>query len=729
MNDNKQKMLFERIGIIIIIANILMLNIFVGSNQNSLMVLQLSISLFAMIVYLLILKFKNKKSIFINNKIDIVVLLFVLSTVLPLIFKKYCSLQGSVEFIMKYFYVYVFYIFVRNIADSEKKVTILMNTMILCSLIPILIGLFNKYYHLPYELMKILKITSISKERFKANFGYSNAVSIYLTFCIFVAIYRIENCNKNILKILYLLYILLSLFIIYISLSRSIFLLCLIGIISFIFLKLFKMKKYGLLKSFFVICVCAILYVVCIGMRFSKPFITEEKKSNIELKYNFKEHEKYKMKLFIKKYQDINEEDLEKEKFNVQIIEKNIYYVKKQLTNKSIKFKDDYAEIDFETGDDILSLNLIVNDINKNHIEIDKILINDKEYIVNYKYMPKALSRLVTSFFVTDDSIVQRKQMYRDCIKIFKKSPLLGHGGNTWKTLATSVSEYPYKVKESHSYFFEILISYGIIGVFLLVLMTTLIFMQILKDINLKKSPLIIGFTILVIHSFLFDFEMSFVLILATFFEYIAILTNKSEKVKDSYRVVDILIMFACICIFILYLNADIAEYCVKSDFDKMKLCSYNRKYRYEYIMNTEDLDMIKEMIQKEPYYKQTFMYHMYWNSIISKVDEINDEEFKKYAEFGIDKLKNTPYITPMYAYLTLERENIIANKIRKMQKYDNRLAVNLTIEQLKEILKKDYQDNINNIRDTNRNGLDEESAIMYEAEFCDILDEFGVEH
>ena len=116
-----KKKVLDTIGMIIISLAILVFSLIIGANEKDLRILAISIMLFIAIAYLIVRKIILKQKIVIKNKMDIFVLLFMCSTLLPCIFKTYCTFQGTVEFILKYFFVYSIYLVVRNTVDSKTK--------------------------------------------------------------------------------------------------------------------------------------------------------------------------------------------------------------------------------------------------------------------------------------------------------------------------------------------------------------------------------------------------------------------------------------------------------------------------------------------------------------------------------------------------------------------------------------------------------------------------------
>ena len=135
----------DKIAYGVILILIVLLNVFIGSNiKEPIWIIQLIVSVFT-VVYIIVKKIKNRKekkreNIIIKGKIDVAVLILMLSTFIPLIFKTYASLEGTVNFILKYWSYFSFYILVRNTILDKKQIKVLINTLIVSSIIPVVFG-------------------------------------------------------------------------------------------------------------------------------------------------------------------------------------------------------------------------------------------------------------------------------------------------------------------------------------------------------------------------------------------------------------------------------------------------------------------------------------------------------------------------------------------------------------------------------------------------------------
>ena len=132
--------LIDKIGYKLLLVVIVMLNIFIGSNiKPPIWLIQTIVSVFT-VIYIITKKIQKEKNIILKGKIDIYVLIFMISTIIPYICRNYVSLDGTVNFILKYWSVYGFYILTRNIVTDKEKINGIEVALIISSIIPIIIG-------------------------------------------------------------------------------------------------------------------------------------------------------------------------------------------------------------------------------------------------------------------------------------------------------------------------------------------------------------------------------------------------------------------------------------------------------------------------------------------------------------------------------------------------------------------------------------------------------------
>lgn len=113
---------FDKITNKVIILVIILLNIFIGSNIKSpIWIIQTLISVYAFI-YVFIKKIICKeKNVIIKGKIDVVVLLFMISTIIPYIVQRYVTLDRNNKFYIKILVGIWFLYFSTKYSEYEKK--------------------------------------------------------------------------------------------------------------------------------------------------------------------------------------------------------------------------------------------------------------------------------------------------------------------------------------------------------------------------------------------------------------------------------------------------------------------------------------------------------------------------------------------------------------------------------------------------------------------------------
>ena len=723
----KRKIL-DTIGMIIITIVIAIFNVIIGANEKGLRTLPISIMLFIAITYLIARKIILKQKIVIKNKIDIFVLLFMCSTLLPLIFKTYCTYQGTVEFILKYFFVYAIYLVVRNTVDSKNKVNIIIAVTTISSLIIAILGIDiqnQKYFN---WLIEKLNLKYTESYAFVSTFGYANTVAIYFSFCIFLAINQIQNLNKKKAKILYGIYIIIALYVISQTVSRTVFVLLALAVIIYFTLYYIqnilqnkkKLKKIALIVI--VVAMIFITFVFTIGTKVSKPFEFSDSIYQRNFNYNFEPNQNYtiELELDIENVAENHGIDVE-----VEILEINPYFNQKILAAKQVKSGKRNLTLNFTTTESLYQIDMLILNGYNEKITINKCYINGKEYPINYKFLSYEIGKALSMYSANDKSIKQRIDFWKDCIKISKDHPIIGQGGNTWKKLSQAVQDYPYGMKETHSYFFELLISYGIVGVVLYLLLIIYFNIKLLKECITNKEQrkyklsILFGLNLIILHSIFFDFDMSFLVIMLIVFVYLAILMYDSKETIQKLKVLDYCILIFLSFIFIILIFANVAKYCATDKNLKRTLGFYDASYQYDYINESikkensyiYNLKEIQNLMTNEPYFYQNELYAKYWNLLLKNLKNLTDNQIINYIMFINNQYRTAKFITPMYIDTILTRVYIMQKAYLTLESmnYTNQDLIN-QIEALKQIIKDEYEVNIVNINDKERNGAKQEN-------------------
>ena len=645
--------ILEKITYKIILIVIVVLNICIGSNiKEPIWIIQMFVSVLT-IIYVIVRKIKNKnESIIIKGKVDIVVLLFMIATTLPLLFKTYVSQEGCINFILKYWSIYGFYILIRNEVDSKEKINGIVKTLIISSLIPILFG-YDKFFKLNIfePFLDFINAVKIEDTRMISTFGYANTFAAYLGVTTALAIGEFLNVDKIYKKVLYGIYIVISS--ITILLTQSKFVLALIALIIFIFIikgiKDKKISKRWIIGGIIFIIMFFVYFFIAINI--SKPLeIGEEKNCVIR---GIEKNTKYNLEFDI--------EGITDKEYNV--FEINVVEITRYLSEKTI------GSISFSNFSGTKQIN-VEADENTDHIEIrfknpleQEFIINDfringEKYILEYKIIPDALVRIFTTFNFKNSSVWQRADYWMDGLDIIKDNWLIGAGGNAWRMLYGQNQDYLYYAKESHSYILEVWMSFGLLGIISYLFIIAIIIKSGIELINKNKEnkkeykmylSILIGMSIIIIHSIM-DFDMSYLIIKMIFYMFLAIINKDEKNIKLKKQFIDYIIIFMFLIVavgnslgFISSLVED--ETGLKSN----KIAPWVSRYKYNKIVYLENnnlqsedkINYIKEFIKEEPYLYQNIMYEIMGNTIIEIMNNNNIDKELKNIEFLKESFKN----------------------------------------------------------------------------------------
>lgn len=570
MNKN----FLNKIFFIVFALIMFVLNIFIGhSIKEPIFIIMLFFNL--MLFLYLVFNIKKRNIIFISNKLDIVIVIFVLCSFIPLIFKTYTSLHEQYNYIIKIISIASIYIFIKNLNINEKNKNIIINILIFSTL-PIVIISFDRLYYnnlwgflCKYDVFKI----NFEGNRLVANFGYPNTLAIYFSSIIMLILGQLTNTKNNCLKRVYELYSFVLILLIIYTQSRASILLLIIFIIIYLFSLKDKNKSLRILNNIIVSCISIILYFIfkkykiitlilslflvillnlindkllnkknilrksllfylvtlvvviiyfIIGLNISKPIeVSDEYVYKI---YNKRNLEVYNIDIDI----DIS-----------TINKKSIIYIYGIADGEIIDLKKDVIteykgvkEYKIENTKNIEEIIIKFKNYDReNKYIINKLYINSNEKIINYKIIPNVLMNKIKSIKISDKHLTDRANYYKDSLKIIKSNFWFGTGSGSWKYLSQSNKSVDYTAMEVHSFILDIFMSFGIFGLISLLFLITLIIIYSIKLLKEKNKyfninlSLVLSIFILLIHSFI-DFDLSFYIILVYLFILISLLDN-----------------------------------------------------------------------------------------------------------------------------------------------------------------------------------------------------------
>lgn len=727
-----KKNIIDKIGFFVIIVTIIMLNMFIGSNiKEPIWIIQAIVSAFTAI-YLIIKKIQKTKNVVIKRKIDIAVLVFMISTTIPLIFNTYVSLEGTINFILKYWSIYGLYILVNNIVIGDnKKINIVVNTLIFSSVIVIIFG-FDKFtFNIFTKIYEILNSVNIEDTRMISTFGYANTLAAYLSFVIVLAIGQFVKNKDNIKnRIIYGIYILLA--IITIILTQSKMVLAIDALIILLFI-IFQIKNKKISKKWIFVGIIGIeLFFIyfLIAINIDKPLVVTDEEKTCVIR-GIESNTDYNLYFNI----DANT-DKTYDVFKIKIVEVNRYFTEKVLARFNLGDFTGTKSLNIHTGDLVDHIEIrIENELNQ-EITINDFRINGKKYILEYKIIPEPLVRVFTTFNFKNSSVWQRADFWQDSLDIIKDNWLFGAGGNAWRMLYGQVQDYLYYAKEAHSYILEVWMSFGIVGIasyIIIIILTIKSVINIFKKQDKKNNNILIiaiGLSIILIHSCM-DFDMSYLIIEMIVFMFIAILNKDETEFKSDLKIIDIIISIAFLAVGIGNILGLVADN-IKDEnmYYGNKLASWVSKYNYNEIIyyennNIQDEDKInkiKKFIKEEPYLYQNIMYEIMSNQIIKDFNNGNIDRAKTNIDYLINVLNNVK-VERIYEIESIQkRSEILLNlsqSLDTLYKETQDDYYKSTMEKVIDIIKKDYEKYRYKAYDFEKSQFDE-LITQYKIEFYD---------
>lgn len=219
--------------------------VWIGStlNENSeILRIVISIIVIIEILYQKITKKQNYRII--QNKLDICLLLFVISTSMSLFLKKYVSLYAEINNILKYLSAFGLYLVVRDLIHyNEKYKKRMLHIIVIAGVCTAIIGiddLTTKYFTNILQNAGNLNVYNQENRMFGA-FSYANVFAIVMAMAFLIAISNYLEESNQIIKKMYIPVIFILGSTLVLSYSRMVFVLMAIFLI--IFFILIKKRK------------------------------------------------------------------------------------------------------------------------------------------------------------------------------------------------------------------------------------------------------------------------------------------------------------------------------------------------------------------------------------------------------------------------------------------------------------------------------------------------------
>lgn len=192
-------------------------------------------------------------------------------------------------------------------------------------------------------------------------------------------------------------------------------------------------------------------------------------------------------------------------------------------------------------SENVQKLQLVVN-VTRCKVTVDSLKIGDEKTTLSYMFLPDNLVFRLKDTITKDSNNTLRLVYYKDGMKLFKLSPIVGHGGEGFKSRYQEVQETPYISSEIHSVPLQILVEAGIIGLtiyILIVVVTYILIFKLMRNKNKNGIIYLLIFSVYIVTS-LFDLVFSFGIMITLFGVIIGLIVNEYKERhicgKDKYE-------------------------------------------------------------------------------------------------------------------------------------------------------------------------------------------------
>jgi len=112
------------------------------------------------------------------------------------------------------------------------------------------------------------------------------------------------------------------------------------------------------------------------------------------------------------------------------------------------------------------------------------IVIGLSVYLTGGEILPDVIKSRIKQIDPNQLSVQQRLSYYRDALKMIKERPLLGYGGGGWKSAYFAYQSYRYFTTEVHSFFLQLTVETGIIGLLIFLTFFLSLFISTVKSLK-----------------------------------------------------------------------------------------------------------------------------------------------------------------------------------------------------------------------------------------------------
>lgn len=272
---------------------------------------------------------------------------------------------------------------------------------------------------------------------------------------------------------------------------------------------------------------CGVVVLAIIACMIPKPLsITDDTEKGINVSRNIYGN-------FYGEYElDLNLSVEDGEKYSLELYEIDENFNKTRISYILPRdIKDGKYTTKINVSEKIERLQLVVSVI-RCKVTINSLKIDDRNATLSYMFVPDNLVFRLKDTLTKDSNNTLRMIYYNDALKLFSKSPLVGHGGEGFKARYQEVQTESYISSETHSVPLQILVESGTIGFLIylsLIISTYMIIFRLIKGKNKNGIIYLLVFSAYVITS-LFDLVFSFGIMITLFGVIMGLIVNEYKE-------------------------------------------------------------------------------------------------------------------------------------------------------------------------------------------------------
>ena len=227
--------------------------------------------------------------------------------------------------------------------------------------------------------------------------------------------------------------------------------------------------------------------------------------------------------------------------FNISIYEIDKDFNKKMLINIwSEYFRKGRFNKDIDISKDAIKLEIRVN-VTNSKVTINSLKLDDKNITLSYMFIPDTIAFRLIDTINKDSNNSLRYTYYLDSLKLFKLSPLFGHGGEGFKFRYQEVQQEGYISSEAHSVPLQILVESGLLGITLYIGINVLVYIALYRMLKNKNENALLLFLIFTCYNIvsLFDLVFSYGIMINIYGVIVGLIIGEYKKHdiknKDKY--------------------------------------------------------------------------------------------------------------------------------------------------------------------------------------------------